>query len=109
MVDERSRFAGGLPASVPFFLRLLSGAVDSPSSPEASRDDACIAGGLVEFVSVEVRFRFPALDPPDEGDDMFVIICSLPRIDSLEMLSIDFVVPMESCVQEVDEMVLRTR
>lgn len=43
-VDERNRFAGGLDASIelPFLcFKLGSGAVDSPSSPDASRDEFC--------------------------------------------------------------------
>jgi hypothetical protein len=77
-VEERSRFAaGGLPVSKTLFFLLprwlLSGAVDSPSSPEASRDEGCswsMVGILVEDGRVEVRFRFPPLEPVDDGDDI---------------------------------------
>jgi hypothetical protein len=49
-------------------LRLVdSGAVVSPSSPDASLDDGCksIAKGFVE-----VRFLLPVLEPADDGDDI---------------------------------------
>lgn len=75
-VEDRSLFAGGFPPSAPLcFLWLKlpdSGAVDSPSA-DASRDDGWSwsrAAVLIEDGSVEVRFRFPALEPADDGDDI---------------------------------------
>ena len=70
-VDERNRFEGGLDASIelPFLcFKLDSGAVDSPSSAEASRDDvcSCTAG------AASVRFRFPVPEPGDVGDDIVI-------------------------------------
>jgi hypothetical protein len=52
---------------------LDSGAVDSPSSPEASLDDGCnwsIADGFFDVGMVAVLFRFPTLEPAEEGEDM---------------------------------------
>jgi hypothetical protein len=55
-----------------------SGAVDSPSSPDASRDEAwscpCADVFLVEDGKVVVRFLLPALEPADEGEDMIASV-----------------------------------
>jgi hypothetical protein len=51
-----------------------SGAVDSPSSPDASLDEACNCSMpedlLVDEGRVAVRFRFPEAEPADEGEDI---------------------------------------
>jgi hypothetical protein len=75
-VLDRNLFAGGLVESIEFpFLWLMpvdSGAVDSPSSPEASRDEGCnrsMVDDLFAEVIVAVLFRFPTLEP-EEGEDI---------------------------------------
>jgi hypothetical protein len=83
-VDDRNLLAGGLPESrrPPFLWVKLpdSGAVDSPSSPDASRDDACncsrAEGLVVDEGRVPVRFRFPEPEPAEDGDDI-VALCRL--------------------------------
>lgn len=67
-VDERNLFAGGLDASIelPFLCFKVGSAADSPSSPEASRDDGCNCTAGMVFV----LFRFP--EPADEGEDIMV-------------------------------------
>lgn len=63
---------------LPFFRLMLldSGAVDSPSSADASRDEACNCSiaevFLVDEARVAVRFRFPAPVPGDEGEDIIM-------------------------------------
>ena len=50
-----------------------SGAVDSPSSPEASRDEGCnksIVDDLFADGIVAVLFRFPTPEPAEEGEDI---------------------------------------
>lgn len=80
-VLDRNLFAGGLVESIEFpFLwprPVDSGAVDSPSSPEASREDGCnrsIVDDLFADGIVAVLFRFPTLEPADEGEDI-VSLC----------------------------------
>jgi len=84
-VPDRNRFAGGLVESIEFvflwFKLADSGAVDSPSSPDASRDDGCnwsIAGVVLFDGNVFVLFRLPAFEPAKEGEDMvtFYRCCS---------------------------------
>jgi len=75
-VLDRNLFAGGLESiEFPFLwpTPVDSGAVDSPSSPEASRDEGCnksIVDDLFADGIVAVLFRFPTLEPADEGEDM---------------------------------------
>lgn len=73
-VDDRSRLAG--------FLTVDSGAVDSPSSPDASRDDACCRGSIERFFEgmVLVLFRLP--EPADDGEDMMIIQCREVLLDN---------------------------
>ena len=79
-VDGRNLLAGGSLESrrLPFFWPKMpdSGAVDSPSSPDASRDEACNCSS-VEGLTVDegrvVRFRFPEPEPGDEGEDIVVL------------------------------------
>jgi len=75
-VLDRNLFAGGFESiELPFLwpAPVDSGAVDSPSSPEASREEGCnksIVDDLFVDGIVAVLFRFPTLEPAEEGDDM---------------------------------------
>ena len=77
---DRNLFAGGFESIELPFLWLApvdSGAVDSPSSPEASREEGCnksIVDDLFVDGIVAVLFRFPTLEPAEEGEDM-VSLC----------------------------------
>jgi hypothetical protein len=75
-VLDRILFAGGFGSyELPFLwpAPMDSGAVDSPSSPEASREEGCsksIVDDLFVDGKVAVLFRFPTLEPAEEGEDM---------------------------------------
>lgn len=79
-VDARNLLEGGSLEStwLPFFWPNLpdSGAVDSPSSPDASREEACNCSS-VEGLAVDegrvVLFRFPEPEPRDDGEDIVVL------------------------------------
>ena len=53
-----------------------SGAVVSPSSPEASRDDGCRAGSIMSKLGsvVEGRFRLPEWVDEDAGEDITMFL-----------------------------------
>ena len=51
-------------------VRLDSGAVVSPSSPDASRDSVWITWSISNALAVLLRLRFPALCDDEFGDDM---------------------------------------
>lgn len=79
LVEDLILLLGGAFGSVELgvflcFIATVSGAVDSPSSPEASRDDACswslLSGFFNEEVSVVLRFRLATLEPAEDGEDI---------------------------------------
>jgi len=81
-VDDLRRLLGGFVASSELAdflcLELLdSGAVDSPSSPDASREDGCIRstaeGFFIAAESVVVLFLLPALELADDGEDIALV------------------------------------
>lgn len=53
---------------------VVSGAVDSPSSPDASREDACswslLDGVFEDVVRAVFRFLLVAFEPADDGEDI---------------------------------------
>lgn len=70
-IEDRSLFAaGGLSVEATFLcLVVLSGAVDSPSSPDASLDEACKLSITIEFF-VKVLVLFRLAEPADDGEDI---------------------------------------
>jgi hypothetical protein len=76
-VDDLKRFAGGFVESIEDVFLCFVAAVDSVSSPEASRDDGCNCSLLTDAFIVEdtvvLRFLLAAEEPADDGEDMMQI------------------------------------